>query len=170
MVIVAYFQQIANPKPKNNKQNMANWFECKVKYEKTLDTGVIKTVTEPYLVDALSFTEAENRFIEQLKPYISGEFSVTDIKRAKIAEMFDSEMDSDDRWYKAKVAFVTMDEKKGVEKRSYQTMLVKAGTLRGALKNLEDGMKGTMSDWEVVSLADTPILDVFHYDYGAAKE
>ena len=147
-----------------------NLFECKVKYDKTLDTGVVKSVTEPYLVDALSFTEAENRFIEELKPYISGEYSVTDIKRAKIAELFDSDADSDDRWYKAKVAFITLDEKKGIEKRTFQTMLVQAGSLSGALKNLENGMKGTMSDWDVVAIAETPIMDIFHYDYGSSEK
>lgn len=142
-----------------------NLFECKVKFDKTLETGVIKTVTETYLVEALSFTEAETNFIQSLKPYISGEYMVTDIKRAKIAEMFDSDTDSDDKWYRAKVAFITLDEKKGVEKRTMQTMLVKAGDLRTASKNLELGMKGTMSDWEVVSLTETSILDVFHFDY-----
>lgn len=149
---------------------MANWFECKVKYDKTLDTGVIKTVTEPYLVDALSFTEAETRITEEMKPYISGEYSIADIKRAKVAELFESDAESDDKWYRAKVAFITVDEKKGVEKRTFQTMIVQAGNLRNALNNLESGMKGTMSDWEVASLTETAIMDVFHYDYGPKTE
>ena len=95
---------------------MNEWFECKVRYEKTLENGLVKKVTEPYLVDALSFTEAERRFIEEIEPFMSGEFQVTDIKRAKYAELFETDEDAADRWFKAKVAFITLDEKSGAEK------------------------------------------------------
>lgn len=149
---------------------MACWFECKVKYDKTLPSGEVKSVTEPYLVDALSFTEAESRLIEEMKPYISGEYSVADIRRARIAELFESAAESDDKWYKAKVAFITIDEKKGVEKRTVQLMLVQGGSVRRALTQLEEGMKGMMSDYEVVSLAETAIMDVFKYDYSGQAE
>ena len=71
------------------------WFECKVKYDKTMENGLIKQVTEAYLVDALSFTEAERRFLEEIEPFMSGEYMVTDIKRAKIAELFESTADND---------------------------------------------------------------------------
>lgn len=139
------------------------WFECKVRYEKTLETGLMKKVTETYMVDALSFTEAERRFIEEMKPYISGDFTVSDIKRARLAELFES-IDADaDRWFKAKVAFITLDEKTGAEKRSNQMMLVQATDFRNAVKQLDECMKGTMGDWVIVSLTETAIMDVFRY-------
>ena len=141
----------------------SQWFECKVKYDKTMETGLLKKVTETYLVDALSFTEAEKRFIEELTPYISGEFEVTDIKRARLTELFESIDASADRWYKAKVAYITLDEKTGAEKRSNQLMLVQATDFQNALAQLEKGMAGTMGDWVVVSMAETPVMDVFKY-------
>lgn len=142
---------------------MNEWFECKVRYEKTLENGLLKKVTEPYLVDALSFTEAERRFLEEIEPFMSGEFQVTDIKRAKLAELFECEDDAADKWFKAKVAFITLDEKSGVEKKSSQTMLVQASDLRDAVKRLDKGMEGTLADYEIASIAETPIMDVFHY-------
>lgn len=142
---------------------MNEWFECKVRYEKTLENGLVKKVTEPYLVDALSFTEAERRFIEEIEPFMSGEFQVTDIKRAKYAELFETDEDAADRWFKAKVAFITLDEKSGAEKKSNQNMLIQASDLRDAVKRLDKGMEGTMADYEITSIAETPIMDVFHY-------
>lgn len=142
---------------------MSEWFECKVRYEKTLESGLVKKVTEPYLVDALSFTEAEKRFIEEIEPFMSGDFQVTDIKRAKYAELFEADEEAADRWFKAKVAFITLDEKSGAEKRSNQNMLIQAADLRDAVKRLDKGMEGTMADYVIVSIAETPIMDIFHY-------
>lgn len=143
---------------------MANeWFECKVRYEKTMENGLVKKVTEPYLVDALSFTEAERRFLEEIEPFMSGEFEVTDIKRAKYAELFETDEDAADRFFKAKVAFITLDEKNGVEKRSFQNMLIQASDLRDAVKRLDKGMEGTMADYEIAAIAEAPLMDVFHY-------
>ena len=142
---------------------MNEWFECKVRYEKTLENGLVKKVTEPYLVDALRFTEAERRFIEEIEPFMSGEFQVTDIKRAKYAELFETDEDAADRWFKAKVAFITLDEKSGAEKKSNQNMLIQASDLRDAVKRLDKGMESTMADYEIASIAETPIMDVFHY-------
>lgn len=137
-----------------------DWFECKVRYDKTLETGLLKKVTETYLVDALSFTEAEERFLEELEPMMSGEYSVSDIKRAKIAELFESIDTTDDKWYKAKVAYIAYDEKKGVEKRTNQIMLIQAKDLRVAVQNLDKGMRGTMGDWDIISIIETPIMDI----------
>lgn len=139
------------------------WFECKIKYDKTQEDGLIKSVTDSYLVDALSFTEAESRFVEEMKPYISGEFVVTDIKRAKIAELVESVDASDDRWYKAKVAFITLDEKTGAEKRTAQFQYIQAKDFATALSNLQKNMQGTLGDWVVVAMQETPIVDVFRY-------
>ena len=94
---------------------MHNWFECKVSFEKIMENGAQKKVTEPYLVDALSFTEAEARIIEEIRPFVSGEFTVTDIKRARLSELFFNE--NGDRFYKIKVYFITLDVKKAEPKR-----------------------------------------------------
>ena len=147
---------------------MNNWYECKVKYEMTLETGTQKKVTEAYLVDAMSFTEAENRIIEEMTPYIVGEFEVTAVKKARISELF---IDPEgDKWYRAKVMFITIDEKTGVEKKAASTMLVQASDFQRAVKNLEDGMKGTMSDWEINTIAETLLMDVFGLQVKEVKE
>ncbi len=103
---------------------MGNWFECKIRYKKVLENGMEKTVNEPYLVDALSFTEAERRIMEESSAYISGEFEVSDIKKAKYSELFFSDMESADRWFKVKLQFITLDEKSGVEKKTSSNVLV----------------------------------------------
>ncbi len=140
---------------------MHNWFECKVTYEKVLENGMQKKVTEPYLVDALSFTEAEARIIEEIRPYISGEFTVTGIKRARLSELFFNE--NGDRFYRIKVYFITLDEKSGAEKKTAAQMLAQASTLKEAIAVLEDGMKGTMADYVIASVTETPLIDVYPY-------
>lgn len=140
---------------------MNNWFECKVRYEKMMENGILKMVTEPYLVDALSFTEAEARIIKEITPYISGEFTVSDIKRAKYTELFEDA--TGDKWYRCKVFFITLDEKSGAEKRSACAMLVQAVDLATALQNLIEGMKGTMADYQIASITETAIMDVYPY-------
>jgi hypothetical protein len=149
---------------------MTEWFECKVRYDKTLEDGIIKRTMETYLVDAFSFTEAEKRFIAEIEPFVSGEYMVTDIKRAKISELFESDDSLADRWFKAKVAFVTIDEKTGKEKRAAQTMMVQAIDLRDAVKNLDKGMAGTLGDYVIVSVAETKIMDVFRYKVAEGEE
>ncbi len=139
------------------------WFECKVKYEKTMENGLVKKVTEPYLVDAISFTEAERRIIEEITPYMTGEFEVSDIKRARYAELFESTDESADRFFRAKLVFVTLDEKSGKEKKTSQNMLIQAADLRDAVKRLDEGMKGSMLDYVISSMTETAIMDVYHY-------
>lgn len=141
---------------------MHTWFECKIKYEKTADDGNIVKVNQGYLVDALSFTEAEARIIEEMKPYISGEFQVANIKRTKINEMFFNE--NGDKWYRSKVNFVTLDEEKGVEKRTANTMMVQASDMKEALDGILKGMAGTMADFEIASITETTIMDVFKFE------
>lgn len=140
------------------------WFECKVRYDKTLETGAIKKVTEPYLVDALSFTEAERRFTEEISPFMTGDWKVEDIKRCKFAELIETDEETADRYYKAKVAFITIDDKSGTEKRSNQTIYVQASDLRDAAKRLDASMGTTMIDYDLLSIAETQIMDVFHYE------
>ncbi len=138
---------------------MANWFECKVRYNKTMENGAIKKVNDPYLIDALSFTEAEARIIEEMTPFISGEFSISAVKRTKIAEIFWD--DSADKWYQVKVAFITIDEKTAAEKKTTSLILVAATDFQSAVDAFVEGMKGTMADYEIVSIAETPIMDVY---------
>ena len=125
---------------------MHTWFECKIRYEKVMENGMNKKVTEPYLVDALSFTEAEARIIEEITPFISGEFTVSD------------------RWFKCKLFFITLDEKSGAEKKTSTQVLVQAADLRDAVKKLDEGMKGTMADYVIASVAETALMDVYPYD------
>lgn len=141
---------------------MHTWFETVIRYEKTGDDGAILKKTENYLVDALSHTEAENRIIEEMKPFISGEFLVAKINRKKINEIFYNE--KGDKWYRAKVNFITLDEEKGVEKRTGNNMLVQASSLKEAVDGLIEGMKGTMADYEVHTVSETAILDIFKFE------
>ena len=143
---------------------MYNWFECKVRYDKTQENGIIKTVTEPYLVGALSFTEAEERIVKEMEPYIGGEFSVSDIRRKKFSETF--LYGDGDRYYNARLAFLTLDEKSGGEKRTNVNMLVQASSLREALETVETEMKKTMADYQFIGISETAIMDVFPYKDG----
>ncbi len=138
---------------------MANWFECKVRYDKMLETGIQKMVTEPYLVDALSFTEAEARIIEEITPFISGDFTVSAVKRTNFSEIFWDE--TGDKWYKVKTNFITIDEKSGVEKKTASYILVQASEFKVALDNFMEGMKGTLADFEIASITETPLMDVY---------
>ncbi|NLI37137.1 MAG: DUF4494 domain-containing protein [Bacteroidales bacterium] len=143
---------------------MHNWMECKVRYEKTLDNGVEKCVTEPYLMDALSFTEAEARMNEYIKPFISGEFSVTAIKIQNYEEVFGLEnADQGDKWYHCRLAYLLLDEA-GNEKKTRHDMLVRANNIDDAKKYLDEGMKGTMVDYVVEKIIETQLMDVVPYN------
>ena len=145
------------------RSRTAQWFECKIQYEKTMDDGLQKKVTESYVIDALSFTEAEQRIMEELSAYISGEFTIKDIKIAPYKEIFFADQDLADRWYKKKLQFITIDEKTEKEKRASVSYLVNAGTLNGAVKNIDEVMAGTMIDYVIASVAETQLMDVFEY-------
>jgi hypothetical protein len=142
---------------------MHTWFEVKIRYEKVMDNGMQKKVTEPYLFDALSFTESEGKCIEEMTPFISGEFTVSDIRRANYSEIFFSDEESADRWFKCKLIFITLDEKSGVEKKTSTQVLVQAADLRDAVKKLDEGMKGTMADYQIALVSETPLMDVYPY-------
>lgn len=140
---------------------MHNWFEVKATYEKMLENGMQKKVTEPYLVDALSFTEAEARAIEELKPYIGGEFTITAVGRKKITELFFN--DNGDRFFIAKISFISLDEKSGSEKTTKVQMLAQANDIDEALAVVKKGMEGTLADYKIIGLNETAIMDVFPY-------
>ena len=141
---------------------MYNWFECTVKYGKTSEEGKIKKVTEKHLVDALSFTEAEERIIKEITPFVSGEFKVSGIVPKNYNEIFYNE--NADKWFKAKVNFIVLDENKGVEKKTPVFMLIQATDLKEAREGLEKGMKGTMADYEIHTVSETKIINVFKYE------
>ena len=181
------------------RSRTATWYECKVRYDQTQNNGSQKPVTEQYVVDALSFAEAEARITEQLSPYISGEFEVRYVKKAAYKEIFfmndfekafqkqaedlakavqmgDREKgmevlhrplekwtNTDSRYYKAKLQFITIDEKTEKEKRSNVTYLVEATSLHNALDNIDAVMKGTMLDYVQASVTETAIIDVYEY-------
>lgn len=145
------------------RSRTAIWFEAKVRYEKVMEDGLQKKVTELYVIDALSYSEAEARIMDEMSSYISGEFDVADLKKAAYKEVFFSEKETDDRWYKAKLVFITIDEKTEKQKRSAVTYLVQAATLDGAVKNINEVMNGTMIDYEKSNIAETKAIDVFEY-------
>ena len=186
------------------RSKTANWFLCKIRYEKTMEDGLQKKVTELYVVDAMSFTEAEARIIEEMSAYISGEFEVVEIDRCVFKEIFfqdnffekmiqnnteellraarlknkkagreilDRGLEEDmkraistaDKWYKAKLKFITIDEKTEKEKKTAVYYLVQAGSFEGARKNIDDVMGGTMIDYEIDTVSETKIMDVFEY-------
>lgn len=141
---------------------MHNWFECTIRFDKIMPNGISKKVSERYLVDSISFTEAEARIIEEIRPFISGEFTVADIKRARLNEIFFNE--NGDLYYKVKINFLTIDEQSGREKKTPAYMLVQASTIDEAKNNLTEGMKGTLADYVVESIKETKIVDVFPYE------
>lgn len=138
----------------------ATWFECRVKYVKVMDDGMQKTVTEQYVVDAMSFTEAESCIIEEMQQYVSGAFEVVDVKKAPYKEVFFADSVAP-QWYRLKLDFITLDEKTGKEKSSRVTYLVEADSLIGALKMVDPAMSGSMADYRAASITDTKIMDVF---------
>ena len=145
------------------RSKTANWFICKIRYEKTQEYGLQKKVTESHVVDAVSFGEAESRIIEEMQAYISGEFEIIDISRAAFKEIFFSDEETADRWYNAKLEFITTDEKTEKEKRSAVVYLVQAGTFDNALKNVNEVMSGTMINYVTAKIEETKLMDVFEY-------
>lgn len=188
------------------RSRTATWFECKVRYGQTQENESRKAVTKQYVVDALSFAEAEKRITEEMAPYISGEFEVTDVKKAaykeiffmgngekafqneveeftravrngdmeKAREVYDRPLEqmnnTDTLYYKAKLQFITIDEKTAKEKRSNVTYLVEATSLHNALDNIDAVMKGTMLDYVQASVSETAISDVYEHELSKKTE
>ncbi len=146
------------------RSRTANWFICKIRYEKLMEDGLQKKVTEQYVVDALSFTEAEARIIEEMSQYISGEFEVVEIDRCVFKEIFFSDEETADKWYKSKLQVITIDEKTEKEKRTAVYYLVHGSSLENARKNIDEVMGGTMIDYVISGVNETKIIDVFEYN------
>ena len=143
------------------KSKVSKYYEVKIQYQKTLEDGKEKKVTEQYVVEALTFTEAESRIIEEMTPYIGGEFDVVSEKIAPYNEIFLSDRTDDDKWFISKVAFITIDEKTEKEKKQTFRYLVQAATSELALDYTKEMFSHGMSDYCIEAVQDTPTLDVF---------
>lgn len=144
------------------------WYECKVKYRKTDETGNQKVTTEPYLIDAISYTEAESRINEEMKAYISEEFKITNIKMANYAEIHPFE--NADRWFKSKISLIAYDEESGKERKTNWYFLVQANDVKEAYDNTVFTMKDTMGEYTIPAISESPIMDVFPYFSGDEDE
>ena len=166
------------------RSKTSSWFECSVSYEKVQEDGTERRITEKYVVEAFSFTEAEKQIIDELKNYVSGEltvkgivpaqykeifFSVSDVRWFKVKgivpaqynEIFFSDADSDDYWFKVKVKFITLDERSNKEKCTNAIYLVQGSDISTAKANIEAILSGSMSDFDLCGINETKILDVF---------
>lgn len=152
------------------RSKTSDWFETKIRYDKTQEDGSQKKVTELYVVDALSFGEAEEKITREMKSYISGEYSVKNITPANYHEIFFSDNSKDDKWYKAKLQFITIDEKTEKEKRQTVFYLVQGNSTESAQKAIAEVMGDTTMDYVVVSISETKILDVFEHSDDDGKE
>lgn len=145
------------------RSRTSDWLETKIKYDKVQEDGSQKKVTELYVVDALSFGEAEEKITREMKSYVTGEYSVKNITPANYHEIFFSDNSKDDKWYKAKLQFITIDEKTEKEKRQTVFYLVQGNSTESAQKAIAEVMGQTMIDYVVVSISETKILDVFEH-------
>ena len=145
------------------RSRTAMWFECKIRYEKIMEDGLPKKINDVYVVDALSFSEAEERIIEEMSSYISGEIEIVDVKIAPYREVFFADDNLADQWFKAKLSFITIDERTDKEKRTSMMYLVNAGNISSAINNIDEVMSGTMIDYVATSISATKIFDVFEY-------
>lgn len=141
---------------------MKNWFECKVQYNKIDEYGKEKKVKEPYLVDAVSFADAEARITEKLTESISGDFLVVKATKSKIAELF--EYEDGDKWYKCKISYVSVNEESGKEKKIACFMYLAANDVRQAYDRLEENLCEMVVPVDILSIAETAIMDVFPYE------
>ena len=145
------------------RSRTAMWFECKIRYEKVMEDGLPKKINDVYVVDALSFSEAEERIIEEMSSYISGEIEIVDVKIAPYREVFFADDNLADQWFRAKLSFITIDERTNKEKRTSTMYLVNAGNISSAINNIDKVMSGTMIDYVTTSISATKIFDVFEY-------
>lgn len=150
------------------KSRTSDFFECKVAVDQTKEDGTTGRVTESYVVDALSFSEAETRLLNEVQLYVTGDIDVKAIKRANYHEIFTSETASDDKWYLAALSFITVDDKTEKEKRHTVRYLIQASSVATARKYIDEIMSGTMIDFDVKSIAETPFMDVFFHDFNAS--
>lgn len=142
----------------------SEWFEVKFTYGKTMENGAEKSVTELYVVEALSFTEAESKIVEEMSHYVDGDYKIKAIAIPQYKEIWFSDNSSDDKFYKAKLQFIEIDERTNKEKKSNVFYLVQARSFDAAKKYIEETMKGTTIDYDIASLKETAVMDVFEQE------
>lgn len=152
------------------RSRITSWFESKIRYEKEMENGMQKFVTEQYVVEALNFTEGEAKMTKEMSLFISGEFKITDLKPATFSEIFFSDAEKDDRWYKVKLQFITLDEKTEKEKSVTTLYLVQAGSVNRAVTNIDEAMANTAVDYTITSVVETKIMDVFEHFLSSKEE
>lgn len=140
------------------------WFEVKLRYDKVHKDGYEKKVTESYVVEALSFGEAEKTAIEFLGGYVSGEIQVVNINPMKFREVFFNEQESCDRYYKAILQFITNDEQTEREKHIQVYYLVQASSFDNCKDSIRTIMDGTMVDYQIASVSETKVIDVIEHE------
>lgn len=143
-------------------------FECGIRYEKTLENGMQKKVTELYIVDALSFTEAESRIIKEMSCYVGGEFDVVSEKITNYSQLVKSDNAQADKWYKVKINYIQTDERTEKEKKTATYLLVQAKDIDDARRMTNKYMEGTVVDWDCEAVSETKIMDVFLYEADGA--
>lgn len=148
----------------------SKWFETVVRYERQNDQENQKTVTESYIVECFTFGDAEETITKEMQTFVSGEFDVKNVTPAAFDEIFFSDNAEEGNWYKAKLAFITLDQKSGKEKKTTKNYLVQAGSFSGALKNVEAAMTGFSGDYQIVNITETKIMDVFERDTAFKNE
>lgn len=146
---------------------MNSWYTIKVKFIKEYTDGTLKRITEPYLVNSMSFTEAEARIYKEVGETIRGEFLVTSIAKTQYEDIF--EYPDSETWYKAKVSYVTEDADTGKEKRFNNNYLVSAKNIKEAYERIEESLKGLMVSYEIPTISVTQIVEIFPYDPESAE-
>lgn len=141
---------------------MENYFECKVRYERRAEDGDLKRVRGTWLVEASSFTEAEGRALEGLRPYTAGDLRILSIKRAACREVYGQPGAEGAQWFRCKVELMAVNEKTGKVKKTPNQVMVEAEDMRGAMARIETLMKGTVEDWRVAALACVELDGVLH--------
>lgn len=142
----------------------SDWFEVKLRYDKVHEDGCDKKVTESYVVEAFSFGEAERKAMEFLGSYVSGEIQVVNINPMKFHEVFFNEQESCDRYYKAVLQFITIDEKTEREKHTQVYYLVQASSFDNCKDTIRTIMDGTMIDYQIASVSETKVIDVIEHE------
>lgn len=140
------------------------YFLVSVRYPKTLKDGTETKTTEQYVVEALSWTECETKTIDEMSAYVSGDMDITAMKKAGFSELFLSEMPDEDKYYDCCINMIALDEKSGKEKKSKVRYLVQGKSFENAKKNVDEAMKGTMADYEIASLKETSVIDIFRHE------
>lgn len=142
---------------------MNAFFEVSIRCSEITEEGKVKKHRKKYLLDSVSFSEAEARIIEELKEMIQGDFCIEAIKKSNITELVDSNDANDDKWFKAKVAIIDADTITGREKRSNVYFLVAGSDVNVALENLHKSLSTYLVPTDVVQVGDSNIMDVFPY-------